>query len=275
MDRETNPGETPEVEAEEELELPEGSTETDDADTPEGETDEPEEETAEVERDGKTFKVPAALKDDFLRQADYTRKTQEIAELRKELGGHIEQAKQASEAEVSAKAKSVAIDAAIQQYQNVDWDALQAQDAANAFQHWRKFQQLQTAKVEADGEYTQAVEQRTLATQQEAAKRIEQGVAELTRSIPDWGPQKAEQLLTFGEKQFGFSRDYMEAVDDPNLIKVMNFAYLASQTRPKPAAEPLKPAPKVRGGTVPAKALDDRASIDDWVKAREAQLRRK
>lgn len=274
MDTETNLAE-PEVEVEELPEV-EGSTEPDEADTPEGETDEPEEETAEIERDGKTYKVPAALKDDFLRQADYTRKTQELAETRKELTSHIEQAKQASEGEINARAKAVAIDAAIQQYDNVDWDALQARDANLAFEHWRKFQQLQSAKVEADGEYTKAVETRTLAAQQEAAKRIEQGVAELHTAIPDWGPEKAEQLMTFGEKQFGMTRQYMESVDDPNLIKVMNYAFLASKTPPsKPAAEPPKPAARIRGGTVPSKGLDDRASVEDWVKAREAQLRRK
>ncbi len=274
MDTETNLADGPEVE-EEEIEV-EGSTEPDETDTPEGEADEPAPETAEVERDGKTYKVPVELKDDFLRQADYTRKTQEIAELRKELGSHIEQAKQASEGEINARAKAVAIDAAIQNYENIDWDALQARDANLAFEHWRKFQQLQTAKTEADGEYTKAVETRTLAAQQEAAKRIEQGVAVLTRDIPDWGPQKAEELLAFGEKQFRFTREYMESVDDPNLIKVMNFALIASKTpRSKPADEPLQPAAKVRGGTVPRKGLDDRSSIDDWVKAREAQLARK
>jgi hypothetical protein len=254
----------------------EGSTETDDTDTPEGESEEAEPETVEIERDGKTFKVPAELKDDFLRQSDYTRKTQELAATRKELEAVRERVQQAGEAEVNARAKAVAIDAAIKQYEGVDWDQLQAQDANVAFQHWRKFQQLQSAKVEADTEYKSAVEARTLETQQEAAKRIEQGLAELQRDIPDWSEKKAEELMSFGAKQFGFSRDYMESVDDPNLIKVMNFAFLAARNQSKPAAaEPPKPAAKVRGGTVPRKGLDDRMSTADWMRAREEQLRRK
>lgn len=279
MDTETNPAETPEVEDVPEIESEEGSTETEAEDNPEdGEPEEAEPETVEIERDGKTFKVPAELKDDFLRQADYTRKTQETAALKAELGTRIEQAKQASEAEVNARAKAVAIDGALQRYANVDWDALQAQDAATAFQHWRQFQQLQTAKGEADTEYNQAVEQRTLATQQEAAKRIEQGIAELQRDIPDWGPQKAEELLSFGESKFGFSRAYMESVEDPNLIKVMNFAFLAAKAQPKspatPSAQP-KPAAKVKGGTAPHRGLDDRSDMKTWLEARERQLGRK
>jgi hypothetical protein len=56
----------------------------------------------------------------------------------------------------------------------------------------------------------------------------------------------------------------------------MNFAFLAAKNQSKPAPAPApQPAAKVRGGTVPRKGLDDRASIDDWIKAREEQLRRK
>src|SRR5947199_238059 len=49
-------------------------------------TDEAPEE-AEVEYGGKTYTLPAELKDALLRQADYTRKTQEVAQGRKALDG--------------------------------------------------------------------------------------------------------------------------------------------------------------------------------------------
>lgn len=255
----------------------EGSTETDELDNSDEEIEDAEPETVEVERDGKLYRIPVELKDDFLRQGDYTRKTQELAATRKELEAARERVQQAGEAEVNARARAVAIDAALKQYDGVDWDQLQAQDANVAFQHWRKYQQLQTAKVEADTEYQSAVEARTLETHREAEKRIEQGLAELQRDIPDWGPQKAEQLMSFGEKQFGFSREYMESVTDPNLVKVMNFALLAANTRSKtaqPQVQP-KPAAKVKEGSAPRKGLDDRLSADEWVRQRNEQLSRK
>jgi len=275
MDTETNPAE-PEVE-----DLPvidseeDGSTEATEDGNPDGEPEEVVEETIEIERDGKTYKVPVALKDDLLRQDDYTRKTQALSEQRKELEAAKERVQQAGEAEVNAKARAVAIEAAIKQYEGVDWNTLEQQDPAAAFSHWRKFNQLQTALGEANNEYQSAVQARTLETQQEAAKRIEQGLAELQRDIPDWGPQKAEELLSFGEKQFGMTRAYMESVDDPNLIKVMNFAYLAAKSQPKttaPQAAPLKPAAKVKGDASPPRGLDDRMNAEEWVKARNRQL---
>ena len=275
MDTETNPGETPEVEdVLEQDEAEQGSTEAVETDNPEGEPDEDEPETIEIERDGKTFKVPAALKDDFLRHGDYTRKTQEVAEARKALETAREGVQQAGEAEINAKARSVAMDAAIKQYEGVDWDRLEATDPQAAQSHWRKFQQLQGAKAEADTEYTAAVQARTFETQQETAKRLEQGAAELARDIPDWGPQKAEQLLSFGEKQFGLTREYMESVTDVNLIKVMNFAHALAKANPsKTAPAAPKPATKVKGGAAPLKGVDDRMSADDWLKARNAQVR--
>lgn len=272
MDTETNLVEAPEVEDV----LDAGELPEIDQDNPDGEP-EPEPEFVEVERDGKMYRVPVDLKDDFLRQSDYTRKTQELAAERKELASLKERVQQAGEAEVTAKAQVIAIEAAMQQYQNVDWDALEAQDPVSAQRHFRQFMQLQAAHGEAQNAYKSAVETRTIETQQEAAKRIEQGIAELQRDIPNWGPELANQLVEFGEK-VGFSREYMQSVEDPKLVKLMHMAFLASKQAAKPVATPVnaKPASKVKGGaSTPIAGLDDRLSADEWLKRRNAQLRRK
>jgi hypothetical protein len=53
---------------------------------PDDDKDGGEDETFEIEgKDGKKFKVPAALKDEFLMRADYTKKTQAVAETAKQL----------------------------------------------------------------------------------------------------------------------------------------------------------------------------------------------
>lgn len=269
MDTETN---LPEAEVEE-LEVTE-TLETDAEDTSEEETLEPE--TVEIELDGKKYTVPLDLKDSFLRQSDYTRKTQELAATRKELDDAKERVQQSGEAEVHAKAKVFAFQQAIQVYQDVDWDALEVQDPVNAQRHFRKYMQLTQELEGAESEYQSAVQQRTFETQQEAATRIEQGLAELQRDIPGWGPDKAQELMAFGEKQFGFTREYMESITDPRLVKLMNYALVAQRTAKKPVAttEGIKPASKVKGGGQPVSGLDDRLSADEWMKRRNAQLRR-
>ncbi len=274
MDDMTNP-EAPEVD-DVAIEQEEGSTEQEDTVNPEGETEDAEPETVEVEINGKTYTVPAELKDQFLMQSDYTRKTQEIAEVRKALESQIERVQQAGEAEVSARAQVIAIQSAMQQYQDVDWDQLEAHDPVAAQRHFRQFMQLQGGLEQANKDYQAAVESRTIETQQEAAKRIEQGVAELQRDLPNWGPELATQLVSFGE-QMGLSREYMESVTDPKLVKLMHMAFVASKAARKPAAPKIadvKPAARVKGGSQPVAGLDDRLSIDEWQKRRQAQLKR-
>lgn len=273
MDTETTNPLDAEVDENAAIEQDEGSTETLDEANPEGEAEESEPETTEIEIDGVKYTIPAALKDSFLMQSDYTRKTQELAAERKALDEAKVQ--QAGEAEVNARAHLVAIQAALQQYQDVNWDALEAQDPMAANRHFRQFMQLQNAYGEAENEYRSAVEARTLETQQEAAKRIEQGIAVLQRDLPGWGPEMAVQLVEFGAKM-GLSREYMDSVDDPNLIKLMHMAFVASKTA-KPAAKAVevKPSAKVKGGSQPLTGLDDRLSAEEWTRRRNEQLRRK
>ena len=64
--------------------------ETPEADA-EGAPDEgqPEDDTEEVDWDGAKYRVPKPLKDALLRQADYTRKTQELADQRRTVEQHF------------------------------------------------------------------------------------------------------------------------------------------------------------------------------------------
>ena len=60
-------------------------------------TDEAESEVEDVDWEGKKYAVPKELKDALMRQSDYTRKTQEIAETRRAL--------EAKEAEIQQRAQ--------------------------------------------------------------------------------------------------------------------------------------------------------------------------
>ena len=89
---------------------------------------EPEE--VEVEYDGQTYSVPAALKDALLRQADYTRKTQEVAEGRKALDADRMAHSRSSEtarAHIQDAARIVALNDQLAHYDKIDWGTLQAQ----------------------------------------------------------------------------------------------------------------------------------------------------
>src|SRR5687768_12106596 len=99
----TNPVEgdaLPSVEVEEH-EAPAGQ---DELETP-VEDEEPDEEPfEEIERNGRKATIPAWLKPELMMQADYTRKTQELAETRRAFEAERAAAEQLSGAELSAQA---------------------------------------------------------------------------------------------------------------------------------------------------------------------------
>lgn len=282
MDETTNP-EAPEVEdvLVEDEDQDEAATETEEADSPEGEPEEAAEDSdgEEVEYGGKKYKVPTELKDALLRQDDYTRKTQALAEQRKEVEATIQRLNEVNQAEVQAIARLGMIEGRLAEYNDVDWDAWDQSDPASANKARWELMQLQQARGDAVGDIQNARNQAQFAAQQEAAKRLEQGQRVLHERIPGWGQEKAVTLLTEGSKAYDFSAEELQGIDDPRMIMVLNDAL--EYRRQKQAAATVKkverqqaivPAAKVKGAPTAIKGLDDRLSTEEWVRRRNAQL---
>lgn len=245
---------------------------------------EPEEE--EVELDDLKLKVPKdqaqKLREAFLRQADYTRKTQEVADARKAFEAERATFHQAGAQELSARAQVVAIDQQIAQYQNIDWDAWEAKDPFAAQSGWRQFQTLQNGRQQAVNQVGQLAQARTVQQQQETAKRLEEGRTVLARDIKGWSPQLAETLLDHGVKTYGFNRAEIEEFSDPRMVKVLHDAFqfqaLSKKTQAAQShvtAQKVEPAAKVARAAAPVQGLDDRLSIEEWNKRRTAQVLKK
>lgn len=281
----TNPGEAEAVHAEVEQEVESVETETHEPELDEDgnpiESEQAEDDSEEVEVDGVKHKIPKALKPHLMMQADYTRKTQEVAELRKAVEAEREAVTNASAEEIGARARIVAMDERISQYNQVDWDAWENQDPFAAQKGWREFQTLQNQRGQAAHTLAQLSQQRTLAEQQETAKRIEEGRKVLERDIPGWSPEIGAKLLDFGVKQFGFERSEIEEFTDPRMVKVLHAAFeglkvkeQAKKAQGHQKAQEVKPAAKAAAGAAPKQGLDDRLSAEDWIKRRNEQLRK-
>lgn len=249
---------------------------------------EPEDE--EIELDDLKLKVPKAaaeklkaLKEGNLRQEDYTRKTQALAEDRKAVQAERDAVAQASQAEIGALAQVGAIDQQLANFQKVDWDAWENEDPFEAQKGWRQFQTLQQNRQQAVQQYTGLRQKREFDAQQATAKRLEAGRVALARDIKGWGPELGEALLSTGVKEYGFERSEIEdSFDDPRLIKVLHDAHLYRQSLTKTqkaqtrqAEQTAKPAAKVGGGSAPPAGLDDRISTAEWMKRRNAQDRKR
>ena len=203
-----------------------------------------EDEEVEVEREGKKYRVPKALEKELLLQSDYTRKTQALAEQRKAVEAQEAMIRQRAEfQETFAKdvAKFHNVQDQLAQYEKVDWNTLRQTnpDQANAL-----FQQYVLLKDQRDNigrDLSQKQQQRQLEEQQETAKRIEQGRAELAKRIPNWSPEQAKELADFGVKSFGFTPEEIGSIADPRAVEALYYAKIGKQFLDKQRAQASKP----------------------------------
>lgn len=258
----------------------------------------------EIEHDGKKYAVPKALKPLMLMQADYTKKTQEVATERAAVKAEREALHQTSQAELEAFATAKSLDQQVAYYARIDWagwhqqanqqlraaratydDNLIAQaEAAVAEVHTEKarYDQSKDAYQQALGQLSNLRGQRLSTAQQETATRIEQGREVLTREVAGWNDELKAKLITFAAG-YGFSRDDLSDLEaDPRVAKVLHAAFTGSEASRKAktaqshvAAQAVVPAAKVGTAKAPVSGLDDRLSPDEWMRRRNAQVRKR
>ena len=237
----------------------------------------------EIDYEGARYRVPKALKDAFLRHADYTRKTQEIAETRRALE-HRQQLlvreAQEREADFEDRVRLAQMDEALEQYRNVDWAALRSQDPARAQGMFQDFVMLNDARQDLAGGLSAKALQRALQAERDLATRLQQSQAVLQREIKGWGPELQDRLREFGESH-GYSRAELAAVEDPRAVRILHLAWLGQQLLSKQidaarsAARPeAVPVPQVGKGRAPAARDPDRMGIEDWMRHRNAHIRK-
>ena len=252
----------------------------------------PEDEEIELE-DGLKLKVSKdyaeKLRLGFLRQQDYTKKTQGLSDERKAFEAERDQVRSATQEELNAYARAVTIGEQIAAYQNVNWAAELAQaranyddDAvANINAQFMQFTQLERQQQAALAHLSNARQQRLSAAQQETAKRIDEGRTSLAKEI-GWNDDLKAKLLGFAG-EFGFSREELDDLEaDPRVAKVLHAAFEGREaTRKAKAAQKhvdaqqAQPAATVRANRAPPSGVDDRQNIDAWMKARNEQLRKR
>ena len=221
-----------------------------------------ESEDSEEEKPDQTFTVRVdgtevtvtldELQKGYSRTQDYTRKTQQIAEIRR----HVESEAEAIRAERSQYAQLLgALESQVQQaaQPNIDWDRLYQEDPIE----WVR-QKETVRENQAKSQAIQFEQQRLMQiSQQEQAQQMQSFLAqqqdELLKVLPDWkDPNKAkkekELLIDFGQKA-GFSTDELKNIFDHRVVNVLRKAALYEQMMGK--RQSIKPV--VNNGPRPAK----------------------
>ena len=210
-------------------------------------TDEPDEEVEEEEQS--QDEVPAILKlkvngedvekplDEVVALAqqglDYTQKTQQVAEQRKELEAYAESIKaqeqafqeqmQLNNVLIEDVAKITSLDQQLNQYANVNWQQLSDNDFVEAQKLFFTYNQLQQERSQLVSQFEAKKQQVVQKQTQLMSEKIAKGKEILAKEIPNWSPETNQALLSTG-KDYGFSDAELNSIVDPRHVKVLHDA---------------------------------------------------
>ena len=220
-----------------------------DADAADNETDaeqsELDEDTEEQEQpqvfsvkvDGKEVEVTLdELQKGYSRTQDYTRKTQQIAEVRKQTEAELQAVR--AEREQYAQLLS-ALESQVQQVAqpNIDWDRLYQEDPIE----WVRQREVMRENQEKAAAIQSEQQRLSQLSQQEQAQFMQQKLQHeqeaLLAAIPDWKDAKKAQaekalLVEFGQK-IGFTPEELKSVVDHRAVLMLRKAALYDQMMSK------------------------------------------
>jgi hypothetical protein len=174
-------------------------------------------------------------------QADYTRKTQEVAEQRKQVEqahAQLQQAAQLQQQSLAEYAQLVALDNQLQSYNNVDWNSLYEQDPAEFVRAKEAVRDLKDTRQGLAQQITAQQQAQYEQQNQVRLQAIQEGQKVLAREIPQWNTELATTLNRFAVEKFGFTPEEVNQVIDPRVVKLLHKAYLHDkQVSNKPIAD--------------------------------------
>lgn len=228
---------------------------------------EPEDDTEEVEYEGKAYKLPKELKDAVLRQSDYTKKTQEVANLRRQVEDR-QMFLQAKEQLISVAANDLAelraLEKEAERFKSLDWTTLHQTDPAQAVGLMQRQQLLKDQIGELRGRLGGVAQQVQAATQQHIDRQWEMAVQGARQRIGKFTSEDDKAALQQA-LELGFSHEEIKSklADERLLIAVFKAAKWDALQRSKPAvtkkaveARPMKATSR----SAPQAQMDGRAA---------------
>ena len=269
-----------ETEAEEPVDLEALSDQSEESDDKAAEAED--DDSEEIEYDGRKFKAPKGVKDSLLRQADYTRKTQETAEYRRALEAekqHVARQAAISQEELKTRAKLMNAEEELSRYSQVNWDAWEMESPLDAQAGYRRYTQL---KEEA-GLARQALDYysntRSQMMQQETAKRLEETRRFAESKLPGWTPEVDAKVTKFLMDVGGWDVETLKESFNPQTYNLAYLAWIGHQTLQKPASKPKSTAPTplrtvASKSSPPARKDLASMSMDEYVAYRRMESER-
>ena len=203
-------------------------------------TEDPEAEDSEKEL---TFEVGGEtlsaeeLKLGYLRQSDYTQKTQSLAESRKAAEAQIEE----TTATMSALLSAAGAD--LSRFQGVDWERAAVENPEQYKQAKASFEQTRSTyefiKAQSD-QYQEQQQQQADTAQKEAAT---ESLTVLKTNIPNWSNDLYYSIGEYAQKDLGVSSEEFNQVADHRIITALYKAMQFDQAKTVAAKKKIKASP--------------------------------
>lgn len=258
--------ESEEVDSAETQDETEESSEELESEDEESEEEAPRDEKFVVKVDGKEIEVPKEeLIRGYQREADYTRKTQKLAEERKLVESEFQQVR--GEREQYAQVLGQ-LQQKLQEFepQEPDWNRLEVEDPTEYARQWTSHQRRQQQRYAVQAEQSRLQQLYQVESQKQIQNVLAQETAILKEKIPEWSsPEKAKAegkaLLEYGQN-LGFSEQELNSISDSRALLALHKAWKYDQMmskRPEFQAK-IKKAPKMvssgSAGSVSSKSSD-------------------
>jgi len=271
-------GETPETEeatpAEEEESQPVAEDESFEEESEEEEEPEGEEESEETdveEEELYTVKVDGAerevnldeLLSGYSRQSDYTKKTQQLAQERQQMGQLQQQWQQ--EMIAAQTERQQYIDAlgqvvnqsmtGLEEYANIDWATLKEDDPIAYVTRRDEFREAQENVRAMQGQQAYAMQQQEAEMQNAVQYRTREELGMLVQKVPEWKDKETRQELTKNLREYatgqGFSPEEISSlIDHRSLIVLLKAQKYDAMQNSDVKSKKLKNKPNVvRSGT--------------------------
>ena len=233
MDPEEEKPETEEAQSSEEEvseDEPEASEEeAEEAEEEDEEEESPEEEETEEEDDtpqlysvkinGEDHEVTEdELIKGYSRQADYTKKTQELSQYRSQLDqaaqfyqSEVAATQEARQQYINSLAQGVQLSlSSLQEFENVDWERLKTEDKEEYLTKRDDFREAQNKVQKLKQTHEQEAQKQTAEQQQHFQQWAQTEHQRLVSILPDWGDPVKQKAIAGELREFAFTKGFAE-----------------------------------------------------------------
>jgi hypothetical protein len=274
--------ETDEAEEAEEEDIADDTDESEESEEQEAE-DEEVEETAlyTVKVNGEDVEVTEdELVRGYSRQSDYTKKTQELAEYRKQLDngaqylqGEVAQTQAARQEYVNAMSQAIESNYSVaKQFENTDWERLKVEDREEYLTKRDEYREVQDKIRDLQSKQSGAYEQQNREMHTQHQQLLQSEHQKMVQILPEWGEPETQRAIAKSVGEFALSRGYTQEelnqlVDHRSILVLMEAKAFADMQgkQLKARAKKVKNKPKV----VRSSAKKEKADVSKVARAKQ------